>query len=44
MASEADHRSLDAMTASRPEEKYARAILERRGVGWAAAEIDAWSG
>lgn len=39
MASEADHKFLDTMIATRPANEYGRAMLERRGVGWA---IDAW--
>ncbi len=39
MASEADHRFLDRMVATRPPDEYALAMLEYRNVGWAVAEL-----
>ncbi len=39
MSSEADHRFLDDVTASRPPEEFAQAMLERRGVTWAVAAL-----
>jgi type IV secretion system protein VirB4 len=39
MASEADHRFLDDMVATRLPAEYARAMLERRGVAWAVDEL-----
>ncbi|HXX68318.1 MAG TPA: conjugal transfer protein TrbE [Polyangiaceae bacterium] len=41
MSSEADHRFLDEMIATRAPTEYARAMLERRGVDWAVAELQA---
>ncbi len=40
MSSEADHRFLDAMIASRPADEYAQAMLERRGLRAAAHELE----
>lgn len=42
-ASEDDHRFLDEMASSRPPAEYAKAMLERRGVKWAVAQLDAAS-
>jgi type IV secretion system protein VirB4 len=39
LSSEADQRFLDAMVATRPPKEYARAMLEHRGIGWAAADL-----
>lgn len=39
MSSAADHRFLDEMIAARRPAEYARAMLERRGVDWANAEL-----
>ena len=39
MSSEADHRFLDRMVATRDPSDYAEAMLEHRGVGWAAAAL-----
>lgn len=36
MSSEADHRFLGEMEATRPEREYGRAMLQRRGVRWHA--------
>jgi type IV secretion system protein VirB4 len=41
LSSEADHRFLDQMLASRAPEDFATAMLEYRRVGWAAAELAA---
>jgi len=43
MSSEADQRFLDELTSSRPPDEYPRALLEHRGVLWAAAAIEAAS-
>lgn len=43
MASEADHRFLDEMVRTRSPADYPKAILERRGVHWAIAELEAAS-
>jgi type IV secretion system protein VirB4 len=40
MSSEADHRFLDHVVATRPRSEYARAMFERRGVSWAAAALE----
>jgi type IV secretion system protein VirB4 len=39
MSSEADHRFLDAMVATRHPGEYAEAMLDYRGVDWAVAEL-----
>ena len=39
-SSEGDQRFLDEMIATRSPSEYARAMLERRGVTWAAAELE----
>jgi type IV secretion system protein VirB4 len=39
MSSEADHRFLDEMVATRPEREFARAMLERRGASGAAQAL-----
>jgi type IV secretion system protein VirB4 len=39
MASEADHRFLDELVATRAPEEFALAMLERRGVTWAAQAL-----
>jgi type IV secretion system protein VirB4 len=41
LSSEADHRFLDQMLATRAPEDFATAMLEYRRVGWAAAELAA---
>jgi type IV secretion system protein VirB4 len=38
-SSEPDQRFMDEMVASRPREEFAAALLERRGVHWAASEV-----
>jgi type IV secretion/conjugal transfer VirB4 family ATPase len=40
MSSEADHRFLDAMCASKAPSDFARTILEHRGVSWAVKLLD----
>lgn len=40
-SSEQDQRFMDAMVRERPAREYARALLERRGVAWAVAEVPA---
>ena len=40
MSSEADHRFLDHVVATRPASEYALALLERREIAWATGELE----